>query len=61
MCLQLGKVYSYLVSASIVTRWILFVLPILGIVWIPGILSLTTFPHAAVCPPPPRTGTWRLC
>ncbi|KJA19910.1 hypothetical protein HYPSUDRAFT_842053 [Hypholoma sublateritium FD-334 SS-4] len=44
----LGKVYSYLISASIVTRWILFVLPILGIVWIPGILSLTTFPRAAV-------------
>lgn len=54
--MQLGKAYSYLVSVSIVTRWLLFVVPILGIIWIPGILSLTTFPRAAVrrpCSPPP--------
>ncbi|KAH9485389.1 Mechanosensitive ion channel protein Msy2 [Psilocybe cubensis] len=45
---KVGRVYSYLVSASIVTRWILFIVPILGIIWIPGILNLTSFPNAKV-------------
>ncbi|KAF9475543.1 hypothetical protein BDN70DRAFT_813949, partial [Pholiota conissans] len=44
----LAKVYTYLISVSIVTRWILFIVPILGLVWIPGILGLTTFPHASI-------------
>lgn len=37
-----------MINASIVTRWILFIVPMLGILWIPGILSLTKFPHANV-------------
>ncbi|KAF8906527.1 hypothetical protein CPB84DRAFT_1675669, partial [Gymnopilus junonius] len=45
---QLGSVYSYLVRASIITRWIIFIVPILGIIWIPGILYLTTFHNARV-------------
>ncbi|KAF8973263.1 hypothetical protein BDZ97DRAFT_1780386 [Flammula alnicola] len=40
---KLGKLYSYLISVSIVTRWILFIVPMLGVLWIPGILSLTSF------------------
>ncbi|KDR75887.1 hypothetical protein GALMADRAFT_68503 [Galerina marginata CBS 339.88] len=45
---KVGKLYSYLISVSIITRWILFIVPILGILWIPGILSLTAFPNAQV-------------
>jgi hypothetical protein len=37
-----------MINASIVTRWILFIVPLLGILWIPGILSLTKFPNANV-------------
>ena len=29
-------------------RWTLFIVPVLGAIWIPGILSFTTFPHATV-------------
>ncbi|PPR07380.1 hypothetical protein CVT26_013696 [Gymnopilus dilepis] len=44
----IGQLYGYLVRVSIVTRWILFIVPILGIIWIPGILYLTTARHAKV-------------
>ena len=37
-----------MINASIITRWILFIVPILAILWIPGILSLTKFPKANV-------------
>jgi len=40
-----------MINASIVTRWILFIVPMLGIIWIPGILSLTKFPKANVSNP----------
>jgi hypothetical protein len=40
-----------MINASIVTRWFLFIVPILGVLWIPGILSLTKFPHANVSNP----------
>jgi len=42
------KFYNYLLNVSIVTRWILFIVPVLGMLWIPGILSLTTFPNAKI-------------
>lgn len=45
---KVGKLYGWMINASIVTRWILFIVPILGIVWIPGILSLTKFPNANI-------------
>ena len=45
---QCSKFYYYLLNLSIVTRWILFIVPVLGILWIPGILSLTMFPNAKV-------------
>ena len=45
---QLGGIYSYLLTVSIVTRWLLFIVPVLGLLWIPGILSLTTLPKANV-------------
>jgi len=45
---QVGKLYTWMINASIVTRWILFIVPMLGIIWIPGILSLTKFPKAHV-------------
>ncbi|THV05025.1 hypothetical protein K435DRAFT_790441 [Dendrothele bispora CBS 962.96] len=43
-----SKLYHYLLNVSIVTRWFLFIVPVLGILWIPAILQLTTFPHAEV-------------
>ena len=47
---QLSKFYHYLLNVSIVSRWILFIIPILAILWIPGILQLTdTTPNGNVC------------
>ncbi|KAG5643162.1 hypothetical protein DXG03_001492 [Asterophora parasitica] len=45
---KLFRFYNYLLNVSIVTRWILFIVPVLGIIWIPGILGFTTFPNAKV-------------
>lgn len=45
---KLSKLYYYLLNVSIVTRWIIFIVPILGAIWIPGILSITKFPNATV-------------
>ncbi|XP_006461100.1 hypothetical protein AGABI2DRAFT_204597, partial [Agaricus bisporus var. bisporus H97] len=42
------KLYQYLLNVSIITRWILFIVPMLGILWIPGILSLTVYPNANI-------------
>ncbi|KAF8629659.1 hypothetical protein AX17_005598 [Amanita inopinata Kibby_2008] len=44
----LSRFYNYLLNVSIVTRWTLFIVPVLGILWIPGILGITTFPNATV-------------
>jgi len=38
---QFVRFYQFLLNASIVTRWTLFIIPILAIIWIPGILGLT--------------------
>ena len=45
---RLVRFYHYLLSFSIVTRWTLFIVPVLAILWIPGILSVTQFPNARV-------------
>ncbi|KAH8995736.1 hypothetical protein EDB92DRAFT_1933964 [Lactarius akahatsu] len=42
------RFYQYLINASIVTRWTLFILPILIILWIPGILALTASPTGEI-------------
>jgi hypothetical protein len=42
--LQLRKLYNH----SIIVRWTLFIVPVLLVIWIPGVLSLTVFPHASV-------------
>ncbi|PFH51489.1 hypothetical protein AMATHDRAFT_142246 [Amanita thiersii Skay4041] len=42
------KFYNYLLNVSIVTRWAIFIIPVLGVIWIPGILGITTFPNANV-------------
>ncbi|KAJ7497312.1 Mechanosensitive ion channel-domain-containing protein [Mycena latifolia] len=36
-----SKLYNYLLNVSIVSRWILFIVPILALLWIPGIIVLT--------------------
>jgi len=43
-----SKFYNYLLNVSIVTRWFLFIVPILAVLWIPAILQLTTYPNAEV-------------
>jgi hypothetical protein len=48
VCFKMAKFYNYLLNVSIVTRWIIFIVPVLGLLWIPGILSLTTYPKANV-------------
>ncbi|PPQ98611.1 hypothetical protein CVT24_003944 [Panaeolus cyanescens] len=45
---KVGRLYNYLINVSIVTRWILFIVPVLGLLWLPGILQLTTFPNANI-------------
>ncbi|EIN11813.1 hypothetical protein PUNSTDRAFT_61874 [Punctularia strigosozonata HHB-11173 SS5] len=45
---RFARFYHYLLAASIVTRWTLFIVPVLVLLWIPGILGLTAFPHAAI-------------
>ncbi|KAL5528473.1 hypothetical protein ACEPAF_7609 [Sanghuangporus sanghuang] len=42
------RVYNYLLNVSIVTRWTLFIVPVLTLLWIPGILGLTRFPDATI-------------
>ncbi|KAN0132094.1 Mechanosensitive ion channel domain containing protein [Lactarius tabidus] len=42
------RFYQFLINASIVTRWTLFIVPILAIIWIPGILALTVSPKGEI-------------
>ncbi|KAI0958769.1 hypothetical protein AcV7_004488 [Taiwanofungus camphoratus] len=43
-----SRLYNYLIDVSIVTRWTIYILPVLGLVWIPGILGLTTFKDTTI-------------
>ncbi|KAF8757319.1 Mechanosensitive ion channel [Rhizoctonia solani] len=43
---RLVRFYTYLLNLSIVTRWFLYIVPVVGLLWIPGILQITTF-HTA--------------
>ncbi|KAI0675104.1 Mechanosensitive ion channel-domain-containing protein [Trametes maxima] len=45
---DLAKLYNYLLNVSIVTRWFLFIVPVLAILWIPGILGFTKFPDTRI-------------
>ncbi|QRV94149.1 transporter, small conductance mechanosensitive ion channel (MscS) family protein [Ceratobasidium sp. AG-Ba] len=45
---RLVRFYNYLLNLSIVTRWFLFIVPVLGLLWIPGIVQLTAFPKANI-------------
>ncbi|THH00782.1 hypothetical protein EW026_g1806 [Hermanssonia centrifuga] len=45
---RFAKFYNYLLNVSIVTRWFLFIVPVMGLVWIPGILQFTTFPNGEI-------------
>lgn len=47
--MQFAKVYNYLLDVSIITRWIIFIIPVLGLLWIPGILGFTAYPDTTVC------------
>ncbi|KAG9013647.1 hypothetical protein FRB90_005819 [Tulasnella sp. 427] len=43
-----GRVYAYLLNLSIITRWMLYIIPVAALLWIPGILGLTATPNANV-------------
>ncbi|KAG9039695.1 hypothetical protein FRB95_007122 [Tulasnella sp. JGI-2019a] len=43
-----GRLYAYLLNLSIVTRWILYIVPFAALLWIPGALGLTAFPNAEI-------------
>ncbi|KAF9820412.1 hypothetical protein IEO21_01421 [Rhodonia placenta] len=43
-----AKVYNYLLDVSIITRWIIFIIPVLGLLWIPGILGFTAYPDTTI-------------
>ncbi|KAF8313471.1 hypothetical protein DL93DRAFT_2081192 [Clavulina sp. PMI_390] len=43
-----GKLYLFLLNTSIVTRWIIFIVPVLALLWIPGIISLTANKTASI-------------
>ncbi|KAF8658295.1 hypothetical protein AX16_002066 [Volvariella volvacea WC 439] len=45
---RFSKLYHYLLNVSIITRWFLFIVPVLALLWIPGIVGLTTFPEAKI-------------
>ncbi|KAF9268886.1 hypothetical protein L218DRAFT_1073318 [Marasmius fiardii PR-910] len=45
---KVSKFYHYLLNVSIVTRWVLFIVPVMGIIWIPAILQFTTFPNGQI-------------
>ncbi|KAG7098557.1 hypothetical protein E1B28_000491 [Marasmius oreades] len=45
---KVSKVYHYLLNVSIVTRWFLFIIPVMGIIWIPAILQFTTYPNGEI-------------
>lgn len=45
---KFARLYNYLINVSIVTRWVLFIVPMMGLIWIPGILHFTSFPDATV-------------
>ncbi|KZT26735.1 hypothetical protein NEOLEDRAFT_1131748 [Neolentinus lepideus HHB14362 ss-1] len=45
---KFARLYNYLLNVSIVTRWAIFIIPVIALLWIPGILGLTTFPNAEI-------------
>ncbi|KAI4526439.1 hypothetical protein K525DRAFT_259127 [Schizophyllum commune Loenen D] len=45
---RFSRLYHYLLNVSVVTRWILFIVPVMAIIWIPGILHFTELPDATV-------------
>ncbi|RPD63790.1 hypothetical protein L227DRAFT_496301 [Lentinus tigrinus ALCF2SS1-6] len=45
---KFARFWNYLINVSIVTRWMLFIVPVLAIIWIPGILQFTEFPDGRI-------------
>ncbi|KAL0072385.1 hypothetical protein AAF712_000148 [Marasmius tenuissimus] len=45
---KVAKFYHYLLNVSIVTRWFLFIVPVMAILWIPGILQFTSKPNGEI-------------
>ncbi|KDQ21736.1 hypothetical protein BOTBODRAFT_212160 [Botryobasidium botryosum FD-172 SS1] len=46
---RLVALYKYLLSLSIVTRWIVYILPILALIWLPGAIAILITPNAKIC------------
>ncbi|CAE6471545.1 unnamed protein product [Rhizoctonia solani] len=45
---RLVRFYTYLLNLSIVTRWFLYIVPVAALLWIPGVLQITTFHESAI-------------
>jgi hypothetical protein len=45
---QLSRFYYWALNSSIIVRWIFYIVPILAMLWIPGIIALTGLPDAQV-------------
>ncbi|KAG8964489.1 hypothetical protein FRC03_001740 [Tulasnella sp. 419] len=43
-----ARLYAYLLNLSIITRWALYIVPVAGLLWIPGILGLTVSPNGHI-------------
>ncbi|WRT64242.1 uncharacterized protein IL334_001173 [Kwoniella shivajii] len=45
---KLSRFYYWALNRGIIVRWALYIIPILGLLWIPGILGVTAEPDATV-------------
>ena len=45
---QMSKLYYWALNRGIVVRWTLYILPVLALLWIPGIVGLTGAKKATV-------------
>ncbi|ORX36049.1 Mechanosensitive ion channel-domain-containing protein [Kockovaella imperatae] len=45
---KFSRLYYWLINKSIIIRWILYIVPVLAILWIPGIVGLTAAPNGKV-------------
>ncbi|GMK54215.1 hypothetical protein CspeluHIS016_0108010 [Cutaneotrichosporon spelunceum] len=45
---RLGRLYLWAINTSIVVRWALYIIPVLALLWIPGILGVTAYPNSHI-------------
>lgn len=45
---RLSRFYYWALNSSIIVRWALYIIPILAILWIPGIIGFTAAPEGNI-------------